>query len=154
MNLVMIHARKTLERTGGFTMTGDGVRALLNHNIGHLRMHSVRCFHGPDDGGFAVGAVQGDWEVIEAHQIDDDEIFRDIVLRHYEDFPQCALGAWLSPSTGQIIFDPIMIVNDFIEAEFHADLNNQIAVYDFRKQETVYMENTSTHPHILDMEDE
>ena len=139
MNLVMTHARNTLERTGGFTMTGDGVRALLNQKIGSLR--NWRAFHGPDDGGFAVGAVQGDWEVIEAHQIDNDEIFHNIILRHYEDFPECALGAWLSPSTGQIIFDPIMIVNDFIEAEFHADLNNQIAVYDFRKQETVYMED-------------
>jgi len=140
---LMNHARSLIERTGGFTMTGDGVRTILQYrrHMDYSRSDLSGAFHGPDDGGFAVGTVQGDWEVIEAHQIDNDEIFHNIILRHYEDFPECALGAWLSPSTGQIIFDPIMIVNDFIEAEFHADLNNQIAVYDFRKQETVYMED-------------
>ena len=137
MNPVMRHARNSIERTGGFTMTGDGIRALLNYDIGSLR--NWRAFHGPDDGGFAVGAVQGDWEVIEAHELDDDEIFRDIVLRHYEDFPHLALGAWLE--NGYIIFDPIMIVNDFIEAEHYANENNQVAFYDFRMQETVYLED-------------
>jgi len=138
MNLVMIHARNTLERTGGFTMTGDGIRALLNQKIGSLR--NWRAFHGPDDGGFAVGAVQGDWLVIEPHQIDDDETFDNIALRLYEDFPQCALGAWLRPD-GFLVFDPVVIERDFNKACEIAQENEQEAIWDFRKQETVYMED-------------
>ena len=139
---LMTKGRDLVHTTGGFTMTEKAMRRLLKiHNeIVHPEDTTPLedMFHGPDDGGFAVGAVQGDWKTIEAHQLDDDEIFYNIVKEAYERFPMCALGAWLSVE-GQIIFDPILIVNDFTEAEYLAKENKQIAVYDFRMQETVWM---------------
>ena len=141
---IMTKGRALVHTTGGFTMTGPGIRRLLRiHNeIVHPEATTALegAFHGPDDGGFAVGAVQGDWMIVEAYLLDDDQIFHNIVREAYQFFPHCALGAWLNDK-GQIVFDPILIVNDFIEAEHYAKENKQVAFYDFRMQETVYLED-------------
>lgn len=137
--MIMMEARRILDNTGGFTMTTHGVRRLLSNTHRQTGIAgSTEMFHGPDSGGFAVGAIQGDWLVIEPHLLDEDEIFYNIVCNLYEEFPECALGAWLSPD-GYIVFDPILINPDFNESIEIAQTNEQLAIWDFRNSETVFL---------------
>ena len=139
---------RRIHETGGFTLTPRGARRLLKSIYLHKEAAALyvdELFHGIDMGGFAVSAHDGDFIVSGVcHTYYDMEEFItqnlwDTIRLIVRDYPEAHVGAWLSDD-GLIYIDPIVVLDDFNEAVELAQANDQIAIYDFRKAESVYRE--------------
>tara|TARA_R100000458_G_C8218495_1_gene203631 strand:- start:196 stop:678 length:483 start_codon:yes stop_codon:yes gene_type:complete len=139
---------KKINETGGFTLTPRGARRLLQSIYLHKEAAALyvdELFHEIDMGGFAVSIHDGDFMV--SGVCDDSEDVEKFVKEHLwnticlivQDYPEAYVGAWLSDD-GLIYIDPIVVLDDFTEATELAEANDQIAIYDFRKAESVYRE--------------
>ena len=129
-------------------MTPRGARRLLRSIYLHKEAAALDVdglFHNIDMGGFAVSAHDGDFIVsgVCYTYYDIEEFITqnlwDTIRLIIRDYPEAHVGAWLSDD-GLIYIDPIVVLDDFTEATELAEANDQIAIYDFRKAESVYRE--------------
>ena len=141
---ILAECVRKITETGGFTLTPRGVGRLLKSiylNKDAAALYVDELFHGIDMGGFAVSVHDGDFIV--SGVCDDDADVEKFITEHlwdtvrliYENYAPCHVGAWLSD--GLIYIDPIVVLDDFNEAVELAEANDQIAIYDFRKAESV-----------------